>query len=527
MDAYTSLLNLNFMSAWRTGNSLIDMIIAIIIPIVSDWVAKFFSVTWPGFLKKLMASFLPKTEEVKIQHGLRDRYHHAVDLTEGSVLQEAVEHYVSQNIKPFYPTGEFVYSRVSQRTAGATKSLSQMLQQEFVLISRPSKAKVELENGVILQIRELDDEENDESGEKQKSNDPKGRGRGNKGKASRARNSMREIVMTEKGGKNDKTDKAFSFVQTAFEWYVRNIDNAANTQRYLYQPIRKVDDGEGASGVLLMKVARYPLCDTKSFNSLFFPEKDKLVTLIDQFEKKTGKFAVPGFPHKLTLLLYGPPGTGKTSLVKAIARYTGRHILSIPLSQVQTNRELIACMHDQIFELESSNQSCTITLRADKVIYLLEDADATADVTLAAKDINGSSKTRRSKTGSPFLKDVLSTKGLLEAFGGILDAPKRIIIMTTNHIDRLDSALTRPGFITMRLHMGNFTEEYAAQMVRHYYGSDALTEERLETLKEVLQRAKDKGLQFSPSEMEQFCAEYDVIDQLIDTLKNGSRQDTF
>lgn len=64
-------------------------------------------------------------------------------------------------------------------------------------------------------------------------------------------------------------------------------------------------------------MCRYALSDEKTFSSLFHPEKEAILRLIDAFVRKDGKYAIPGYGHKLGLLLHGPPGTGKTSLIKA------------------------------------------------------------------------------------------------------------------------------------------------------------------------------------------------------------------
>lgn len=51
-----------------------------------------------------------------------------------------------------------------------------------------------------------------------------------------------------------------------------------------------------------------------------------------------GKYAIKGYPHKLGLMLYGPPGTGKTSLIKALALRTKRHIVNVPLARITSNQ---------------------------------------------------------------------------------------------------------------------------------------------------------------------------------------------
>ncbi|KAG2436347.1 hypothetical protein HXX76_006656 [Chlamydomonas incerta] len=72
--------------------------------------------------------------------------------------------------------------------------------------------------------------------------------------------------------------------------------------------------GTGTGGKAAPAIAavfkRYPLSNEKTFASFFHPAKSELLRLVEQFEGRQGRFAVPGYPHKLGLLLYGPPGTG-------------------------------------------------------------------------------------------------------------------------------------------------------------------------------------------------------------------------
>ena len=69
----------------------------------------------------------------------------------------------------------------------------------------------------------------------------------------------------------------------------------------------------------------------------------------------------------LGLLFYGHPGCGKTSTIKAIANMTKRHIVSVPLKNINTASDL----HSVFFGLKLNNRSVKINKR----LYVLEDID--------------------------------------------------------------------------------------------------------------------------------------------------------
>ena len=66
--------------------------------------------------------------------------------------------------------------------------------------------------------------------------------------------------------------------------------------------------------------------------------------------------------------------------------------------------------------------------------------------------------------------DQLNLAGLLNVLDGVVDTPNRIVIMTTNHPEKLDPALIRPGRINKKIYMGRIKCEQALAMMAHYFG---------------------------------------------------------
>lgn len=342
------------------------------------------------------------------------------------------------------------------------------------------------------------------------------------------------------------------FVEKALELYKSEESNKKDESRYLYTPLFSKATLAANDENSSMMFKRYRLSEEKTFASFFHPEKEALLHLLDNFTNKKGKFAVAGYPHKLGLLLHGPPGTGKTSLIKALANHTKRNIISIPLSRVRTNQDLMDLVLDQACKVEGDDW--TYKLPFKKTIFVMEDIDAAADVVHKRSELElslplsmmgpmpspampsisspkldvgaGEGKPDDSNDDSKTVKlqgfgggmgkylamdDELNLAGILNVLDGVIDCPNRLVVMTTNHPEKLDPALIRPGRINKKLYLGLLRVEEAKLMIEHYYGP--LEKAKQADLDRIFPHEK-----ISPAAMECLCAECDTLEQFFEGL---------
>ncbi|PKS05511.1 hypothetical protein jhhlp_008889 [Lomentospora prolificans] len=174
-----------------------------------------------------------------------------------------------------------------------------------------------------------------------------------------------------------------------------------------------------------------------------------LADIRNYLDPKTQKrYQSRSMPYRRGYLFYGPPGTGKSSLSLAIAGEFGLDLYEVKVPSVSTDADL-----EQMFQ--------EIPPRC---IVLLEDIDA------VWTDRAGPEKNGHDGTSTPTSNCTLS--GLLNVLDGVGSQEGRIVIMTTNRPECLDSALVRPGRVDMKVFLGNISQKSAADMFIRMFSPD-------------------------------------------------------
>jgi hypothetical protein len=241
----------------------------------------------------------------------------------------------------------------------------------------------------------------------------------------------------------------------------------------------------------------------KSFDNLFFDGKQEIQKKINFFVNNKEWYKKNGVPYTLGIALHGPPGTGKTSFIKSLATYLNRHIVSMPLSRIKTKKQL----QDFYYETQYSDANDKNMIGFDKKIIVFEDIDCVGDIVMSRKttpnptvsdeiesldeedygilptsqeydslkkEINKAVKyiSKKMITQSAFnsTQDKLTMDDLLNLWDGIRENTGRIMIITTNHYEKLDAALIRPGRIDISLKLDNASLNSISEMYEHYYG---------------------------------------------------------
>lgn len=298
----------------------------------------------------------------------------------------------------------------------------------------------------------------------------------------------------------------------------------------------------------------------RSFDNFFFEQKDQALAEIDFFLTDTEWYKTRGLPNSLGILGHGHPGCGKTSFIKALLNKTQRHAVVFSVNR-HTNLETIE-------RLMRTETLCDYPIPQNQRIYVLEDIDAMGDIVLK-RDKNETEANNPQTFASSLEKELQKKKEknkkkqeeqeegqeeeysgsnedyqsdkehvdekidtvlkalngfsrksenhmsfFLNLIDGVIETKGRIIVMTTNHVHKLDPALIRPGRIDVRIEFKKCTNDVLCQILSHFY------EMKPEDIHVLLSNKIEEEM-FSPAEVARICRAHKLnLNNAIKAIEN-------
>jgi hypothetical protein len=271
---------------------------------------------------------------------------------------------------------------------------------------------------------------------------------------------------------------------------------------------------------------------TKTSENVILPEslENNIKSWLTEYATSEEKYKRLGIPYKLGLLLHGLPGCGKTSIAYAIANETGRNIYQIPLNVILADdlKSIVDTIPPGNIALFEEIDTCSFFskrehLEKDKLVKMYEafkqkeqtspaqlnsandndneDDDENEDedeedelnskpfqskkikvnipthsndtIKQLLENMDATKKEGSSNTAKPeymlssFLKNEIAH--ILEILDGYNYLYDTIVIMYTNHIDKIDPAVIRPGRIDHKIMLGYADLYQVKKLYKLYY----------------------------------------------------------
>lgn len=266
-----------------------------------------------------------------------------------------------------------------------------------------------------------------------------------------------------------------------------------------------------------------------SFGTLAMEPKKKqdIINDLITFSKSKDYYAKIGKAWKRGYLLYGPPGTGKSTMIAAMANLLEYDIYDLELTAVKDNTELRKLLIDT----------------TGKSVIVIEDIDCSLDLTGQRKKEKDKSKKKdeeknddkgdaekmkdKMKGGGDESKSKVTLSGLLNFIDGLWSAVggERIIVFTTNYVEKLDPALIRRGRMDKHIELSYCCFEAFKLLAKNYLDLDShvLFERISELLGETKMTPADVAENLMPK-----CLDDDpetCLENLIKALKESKEQE--
>jgi hypothetical protein len=242
----------------------------------------------------------------------------------------------------------------------------------------------------------------------------------------------------------------------------------------------------------------------KTFENIFFTEKENLKDKIKKFESSKETYDKLGIPYNFGMLFHGKPGTAKTSCCKAIANLTGRHIISISLGKINDIKHL-----SNIF---LSDTIANIKIPTEKRLYVFDEADCNLFTKRDNDEENKESLEDKldklidkKATDNPIdfscNKKKIPIGELLELLDGIVETSGRMLIFITNYPEKLDPAMIRPGRVDEKIEFKFMTKTDINDMY-HLWFNEYLDTDIVDKIKEERFSLADIGKIFRSNNTE-------------------------
>ncbi|KAK7931372.1 BCS1 N terminal-domain-containing protein [Apiospora marii] len=269
-------------------------------------------------------------------------------------------------------------------------------------------------------------------------------------------------------------------------WILKELIHEAR-QKYLEKDQNKtlIYRGTTRSGTAEPQWQRCMARVSRPFSTVILNEKTKqdlIEDVTDYLQPTTQRwYANRGIPYRRGYLLYGPPGTGKSSLSLALAGFFKMRIYIVSLSSITATEENLATLFAEL------PRRCVVLLEDIDTAGLTHTRDGAKDQNASAaaapeplepgQTSVGNGSTTSTPTATPAAPPGrLSLSGLLNILDGVASQEGRVLIMTTNHLEKLDRALIRPGRVDMIVEFGLADAGMTASIFRaifaHLEGDD-------------------------------------------------------